>query len=70
MNLCDAPEYLTVRQLADVLQVPVATVYRWRHLGEGPRGIRVSGRHVRFRRSDVEEFLREREDAAHESTRG
>ncbi len=64
MNLSDAPEYLTIPQLADVLQVPVATIYRWRHLGEGPRGIRVSGRHVRFRRSDVEAFLREREDDA------
>jgi excisionase family DNA binding protein len=48
MNLSEAPEYLTIPQLADVLQVPVATIYRWRHLGEGPRGIRVSGRHVRF----------------------
>lgn len=64
MNLADAPEYLTVKQLADILQVPVATVYRWRHLGEGPRGIRVSGRHVRFRRCDVEVFLREHEDPA------
>jgi len=63
MNLCDTPEYLTVRQLAEVLQVPVATVYRWRHMGEGPRGIRVSGRHVRFRKSDVEAFLNERADA-------
>lgn len=62
MNLTDAPEYLTIKQLAEVLQVPVATIYQWRYLGEGPKGIRVSGRHVRFRRSDVEAFLRERED--------
>ncbi len=55
-------ELLTVRQLAELLQVPVSTIYRWRHLGEGPRGIRVSGRHVRYRRSDVEAFLKERMD--------
>lgn len=55
-------EYLTVKQLAELLQVPVSTIYRWRHLGEGPRGIRVSGRHVRYRRSDVEAFLEERAD--------
>ncbi len=55
-------EFLTVKQLAELLQVPVSTIYRWRHLGEGPRGIRVSGRHVRYRRSGVEAFLAERAD--------
>ncbi|MGH8887929.1 MAG: helix-turn-helix transcriptional regulator [Egibacteraceae bacterium] len=50
-------QYLTVKQLAELLQVPVSTIYRWRYLGVGPRGIRVSGRHVRYRRSDVEVFL-------------
>jgi excisionase family DNA binding protein len=49
-------ELLTVQQLAELLKVPVGTVYRWRHLGVGPRGIRV-GRHVRYRRSDVDAFL-------------
>lgn len=53
-------QLLTIRQLAELLQVPVSTIYRWRHLGEGPRGIRVSGRHVRYRRDDVEAFLRQR----------
>ncbi|MQB02167.1 MAG: helix-turn-helix domain-containing protein [Actinobacteria bacterium] len=69
MNLAEAPEYLTVQQLAKLLQVPVATIYRWRYLGEGPPGIRVSGRHVRFRRSDVEAFLRDREDRPHAGAR-
>ncbi|MGH8930055.1 MAG: helix-turn-helix transcriptional regulator [Egibacteraceae bacterium] len=55
-------EYLTVKQLAELLQVPVSTVYRWRYLGVGPRGIRVSGRHVRYRRCEVEAFLEERTD--------
>lgn len=53
-------QLLTIRQLAELLQVPVSTIYRWRHVGEGPRGIRVSGRHVRYRRADVEAFLRQR----------
>ncbi len=56
-------ELLTVKQLAELLQVPVATIYRWRHLGEGPRGIRISGRHVRYRRGDVEAFLSEHADS-------
>ncbi len=62
MNLTEAPEYLTIPQLADILQVPVQTIYRWRYLGEGPRGIRVSGRHVRFHKDDVLAFLQERAD--------
>jgi len=35
VNLSDAPEYLTIPQMAAVLQVPVATIYRWRHSGRG-----------------------------------
>jgi excisionase family DNA binding protein len=60
--MAKSEQYLTVKQLAELLQVPVSTIYRWRHLGEGPRGIRVSGRHVRYRRSEVEAFLSERMD--------
>ncbi|MGH8903843.1 MAG: helix-turn-helix transcriptional regulator [Egibacteraceae bacterium] len=51
-----------MKQLAELPQVPISTVYRWRHLGEGPRGIRISGRHVRYRRSEVETFLSQRMD--------
>jgi excisionase family DNA binding protein len=49
-------ELLTVEALATWLSVPVATIYRWNHLGTGPRPIRV-GRHVRFRSSDVEAWI-------------
>ena len=54
-------EYLTVQQLAKLLKVPVTTIYQWRHQGIAPRGLRV-GRHLRFRRRDVEAFLEERMD--------
>lgn len=47
---------LTVQELADYLGVPVATIYAWRYRHEGPPGFRV-GRHVRFRQSDIEEWL-------------
>lgn len=47
---------LTVQELANYLGVPVATIYAWRYRHEGPPGLRV-GRHVRFRRSDIEEWL-------------
>jgi excisionase family DNA binding protein len=52
---------LTVEELAELLQVPRATVYQWRSTGRGPRGVRV-GRHVRYRRAEVERWLAEQED--------
>lgn len=52
---------MSPQQLADYLGVPVATVYRWRHESTGPRGIKV-GKHVRYRRRDVESWLESRTD--------
>lgn len=49
-------DLLSPTQLADLLAVPVATVYRWRSAGSGPRGHRI-GKHVRFRMADVEAWL-------------
>lgn len=47
---------LSPTDLADYLQVPLKTVYRWRSEAAGPRGIRV-GKHVRYRREDVDSWL-------------
>lgn len=61
---------LTVMDLADYLGVPVATIYAWRYRGEGPPGFRV-GRHVRFRRRDVEEWIkRQLKDASRSASVG
>jgi excisionase family DNA binding protein len=50
---------LSAQDLADFLDVPLATIYAWRYRGEGPPGFRV-GRHLRFRRIDVEGWIEER----------
>jgi len=47
---------LTPQQLADRFQLPIQTLYNWRHRGVGPKGIRV-GKHTRYRPSDVEAWL-------------
>lgn len=52
---------LTIDELAELLRVPKATIYRWRSMGEGPRGYSV-GRYIRFRWLDVEAWLAERAD--------
>jgi excisionase family DNA binding protein len=52
---------MTLGELSEMLGVPVATLYGWRHRGEGPVGYRV-GRHVRYRRSAVEAWLESQAD--------
>ena len=47
---------LTADELAFLLQVPKATLYRWRYYGNGPPGCRI-GRHLRFDRADVEAWI-------------
>ena len=62
MVLAPADELLSPSDLAAELQVPVSTIYRWRQRRTGPRAVRI-GRHLRFRRSDVNLWLEARADA-------
>jgi predicted DNA-binding transcriptional regulator AlpA len=50
---------LTAEDLAAFLDVPIKTLYAWRYRGEGPVGFRV-GKHVRYRWTDVEQWIRDR----------
>jgi excisionase family DNA binding protein len=49
-------ELLTMKEAADLVRVPVATLRYWRHLGSGPHSFRV-GRSVRYWRTDVLRWL-------------
>lgn len=49
-------DLMTLPELAEYLQVPEATLYYWRNRGSGPRSSKL-GRHVRYRRSDVEAWI-------------
>ena len=59
---------LTPQQLAAFLTVPVATVYRWNSEGTGPRRVRV-GKHVRFRRADVDAWIEQQLDQTNKALR-
>ncbi|MEU2573450.1 helix-turn-helix transcriptional regulator [Streptomyces anulatus] len=48
--------YLTPIDLADLLGVPIETVYQWRRKDTGPRGFRV-GRHLRYDPEDVRAWV-------------
>jgi excisionase family DNA binding protein len=52
---------LSIEELAEYLDVPVATVRTWRANKSGPRGIRV-GKRIRYRPSDIELWLELRSD--------
>jgi excisionase family DNA binding protein len=52
---------MTLPELSEMLGVPIETLYGWRHRGEGPIGYRI-GRHVRYRRAAVEEWLETQAD--------
>lgn len=47
---------MRIDEVAAYLQVPVKTLYRWRHHGTGPPAIRV-GKHLRYRQRDLEKYL-------------
>lgn len=56
-------EFFSPETLAEYLDVPVRSVYGWRTTGTGPRGAKV-GKHVRYRRSEVDRWLDEQRDKA------
>jgi excisionase family DNA binding protein len=51
-----AEKLLTPADLAELLSVSLATVYRWNSDGNGPPRLKL-GKHVRYRTGDVEKWL-------------
>ncbi|MDC5696464.1 helix-turn-helix domain-containing protein [Intrasporangium calvum] len=51
-------ELLTLREVADWLRVPEATLRWWRHCRQGPASFRL-GRRVMYRQAAVERWLQE-----------
>ena len=57
------PRLLSAEELAEMLTVPVRTIYYWRVRGIGPRAIRV-GRWLRFDSRDVQRWIEDRKTTA------
>jgi predicted DNA-binding transcriptional regulator AlpA len=62
-SLCDVPVgvrsenvLLNPEQVAAVLQVPVALLYKWRYARTGPPSLKV-GRYLRYRAADLRAWL-------------
>jgi excisionase family DNA binding protein len=55
-------QLMTPEQLVEYLNLPsVQVIYKWNATGTGPAYFKV-GRHCRFRRSEVDEWLETRRD--------
>lgn len=56
----DPAGLLTTREAAERLGIGRQTLERWRAAGGGPSFVRLGRRSVRYRREDVDDFVRER----------
>jgi excisionase family DNA binding protein len=61
MTLQAGEKLMSLTDVSEMLGIPVHTLYRWRHNGDGPAGYRV-GRHARYRREAVEAWLEQQAD--------
>ncbi len=57
-------EWLSIGQIAAELRVSRSTVYYWRQTGTGPRATRLPNGELRIRRSVLDAWLADREEAA------
>ena len=56
----DFDQLVRQEQAAALLSVSPRCMENWRHRGEGPKFVRVSGRCIRYRKSDLTLFIEER----------
>lgn len=59
-----ADEYRTTREVAELFRTAESTVRYWRHIGYGPRGIRI-GRRVLYPVEEIAEFERKLAEEQH-----
>lgn len=56
---------LGIDEVAELLDVPKPTLYRWRLTGKGPRSVVLPNRRVKYRVRDLEEWLDSLEESDH-----
>lgn len=57
------PRLLTVKDVAEIMSVPVSTVHHWALRGDGPPSFKI-GKHRRYDAALVAEWLQRQKDAA------
>ena len=66
MTTYDETDLLTVQETASYLTVGAGSVNYWRHKKVGPRFVRV-GRQIRYRRSDLDQWIEDRTESPAEA---
>ena len=56
----DFEQLVRQEEAAAVLCVTPRCMENWRHRGEGPKFVRISGRCIRYRKSDLDQWIKER----------
>lgn len=51
-----AREIMYIREVSELLRIPLATLYDWRYKGTGPKSAKLGGR-VAYRRADVDAWV-------------
>lgn len=54
--------YLSTREVADLLGMSPHTINRWRYEGTGPKFVRIGSKVCRYRAEDVEQWINEQEE--------
>jgi excisionase family DNA binding protein len=54
-------QLMTTREVAERLRVSTVTVERWRYERKGPTPVRLGTRTIRYRSSDVEQLVSDRQ---------
>lgn len=58
------PSSLTIPEVIAELQVSRSTFYYWRQTGKAPRCIKLPNNEIRVRRSDLDQWFNDLEEAA------
>jgi excisionase family DNA binding protein len=61
---------LTIREVADMLAVSPQTIHGWRYAGRPCPPAILIGNRLRFRRTDVQEWIAEQSETAEQPLRG
>jgi excisionase family DNA binding protein len=56
-------ELLKIGEASDYLRISIETLRKWRSQGTGPRAAKL-GKHLRYRRSELDRWVREQERAS------
>ena len=60
-SMSSVNKLMTIDEVAEYLQLPKSTIYQWRTRRDGPPGYKL-GRHVRYRRSEVDAWVEQQRD--------